>query len=118
MRAKWIRASFVGIVSGFIAGLLGIGGGVVKMPGLVFVVGLGQYIAAGVSTTTNAFSAAAAAATFGARGAVNLGTAAIVFVGAAVGAYLGARHLEKVPEWFLAGTLSIVMVVAAVRMWF
>ncbi len=118
MRAKWISAGFVGLFSGFIAGLLGIGGGVVKMPGLVFIVGLGQYVAAGVSTTTNVLSAAAAGLTFGARGSVDLGTAAIVFVGAAIGAYLGARHLEKVPEWFLAGTLSIVMVIAAVRMWF
>lgn len=118
MRAKWISAGFVGLGSGFIAGLLGIGGGVVKVPGLVLVVGLGQYIAAGVSTATNVLSAAAAGITFGARGSVDLGTAAIVFVGAAVGAYVGARYLEKVPEWLLTGTLSVVMVIAAARMWF
>lgn len=118
MRVKWMIGGLVGLAAGFMSGLLGVGGGVIKMPGLVLLVGLGHYIAAGVSTVTNVLSASAAAATFGTRGSIDFGTAGIVFIGASVGAYLGARHLEKVPEWLLAGTFSVVMVVAAVRMWF
>jgi uncharacterized membrane protein YfcA len=118
MRAKWISAGLVGLGSGFIAGLLGIGGGIVKMPGLVLVVGIGQYLAAGISTVTNVFSAAAGAVSFGVRGSIDFRTAALVFVGASVGAYFGAKYLEKVPEWFLTSTLSVVMLVAAARMWF
>lgn len=118
MNFPWARALVVGAASGFLAGLLGIGGGVLKVPGLVLLVGMTQYIAAGTSTATNIASAAAAVIAFSANGSVDYLTALIVFAGASVGAWMGSHHLHRVPEHILAGVFSIVMVIAAVRMWF
>ena len=112
-----VRALGIGIVAGFLSGLLGIGGGVIVVPGLVLLVGLDQYEASATSAATIVLSASAAVVSFGFNGSVDWATAALIFAGSAVGAWFGARHLERVPEHILAGVFSAVMVVAAVRMW-
>lgn len=106
----------MGVVAGTVSGLLGIGGGVIVVPGLVLLVGLNQYMAAATSVATITLSASAALAAFAYTGSVDWLTAMIIFVGAAVGAIVGARFLERVPEHILAAMFSAVMFLAAVRM--
>jgi len=114
-----VKASaLVGSVAGFLSGLLSIGGGVIVVPGLVLLVGLNQYSAAATSVATIVGSSAAALFAFSSNGSVDWSTAAIVFTGAAVGAWAGARWMDKVPEHVLAGTFALVLATAAVRMWF
>jgi uncharacterized membrane protein YfcA len=114
----WYKAALVGSVAGFLSGLLGIGGGVIVVPGLVLLVGLNQYSAAATSVATIVGSSAAALFAFSSNGSVDWSTAAIVLTGAAVGAWAGARWMDKVPEHVLAGTFALVLATAAVRMWF
>lgn len=118
MEFPWYKAAIVGAVAGFLSGLLGIGGGVVVVPGLVLFVGLNQYSAAATSVATIVASSSAALSAFSSSGYVDWATAGIVFVGAAVGAVAGARWMHKIPEHILAGTFAVVMTVAATRMWF
>ncbi len=118
MDFPWIKAALVGVAAGFLSGLLGLGGGVIVVPGLIFLVGLNQYSAAATSMATIVVSTAAALVAFSGSGDVDWATAGIVFVGAAAGAWAGARWIHKLPEHVLAGTLATVMAVAAVRMWF
>ena len=40
----------------------------------------------------------------------------IVFSGSAVGAVVGARYLERIPEYVLTGVFALVMAVGAARM--
>ena len=114
----WYKAALVGSVAGFISGLLGIGGGVIVVPGLVLLVGLNQYSAAATSVATIVGSSAAGLYAFSSNGSVDWLTAAIVFAGAAVGAWTGARWMERVPEHWLAAIFALVLASAAVRMWF
>ncbi len=114
----WYKAALVGAVAGFTSGLLGIGGGVIVVPGLVLLVGLNQYSAAATSVATIVGSSAAALYAFSSEGSVDWSTAAIVFAGAAVGAWIGARWMDRVPEHWLAGVFALVLATAAVRMWF
>ncbi len=116
MKLSWPRIVAVGLASGFLAGLLGIGGGVLKVPGLVLFVGMDQYIAAGTSVATNVASGTAAVITFGANGSVDWWTAFLVFLGAAGGAWVGSHNLQRIPEHLLAAVFSVVMIIAAVRM--
>lgn len=113
----WYKAAVVGAVAGFISGLLGIGGGVIVVPGLVLLVGLNQYSAAATSVATIVGSLAAALFAFSSEGTVDWTTAAIIFIGAAVGAWAGAKWMDRIPEHLLAGTFAAVMGVAAIRMW-
>lgn len=118
MESPWLKAALVGAVAGFLSGLLGIGGGVIVVPGLILLVGLNQYSAAATSVATIVGSSAAALYAFSGNGSVDWSTAAIVFAGAAIGAWAGARWMDKVPEHWLAGTFASVLAIAAIRMWF
>ncbi|MCL1601511.1 MAG: TSUP family transporter [Actinomycetia bacterium] len=118
MDFPWYKAALVGSVAGFISGLLGIGGGVIVVPGLVLLVGLNQYSAAATSVATIVGSSAAGLYAFSSNGSVDWSTAAIVFAGAAVGAWAGARWMEKVPEHLLAAVFALVLASAAAKMWF
>jgi len=118
MSFSWPKAAIVGIVAGFLSGLLGIGGGVIVVPGLVLLVALDQHSAAATSVATIVLTASAALLAFGAGGSVDWTTALIVFAGAAAGAWAGANYMHKIPEYVLAGVFTLVLAVSSVRMLF
>ncbi len=120
MESNRLFAVMIGIVAGFVSGLFGIGGGVVIVPAFVLIIKLDQYRAAATSVATIVLTAAAALVTFGATATgdeqIDWTAAAIVFAGSSVGAVLGARYLERIPEYVLSGLFALVMAVGAVRM--
>ncbi|MCL1588523.1 MAG: TSUP family transporter [Actinomycetia bacterium] len=116
MSFSWPKAAIVGIVAGFLSGLLGIGGGVIVVPGLVLLVGLNQHKAAATSVATIVFTASAALLAFATDGAVDWSTALIVFAGAATGAWAGAHYMHKIPEYALAGVFTLVLATSSIRM--
>jgi uncharacterized membrane protein YfcA len=116
MEIHWFKAVALGIVAGYLSGLLGIGGGVVIVPAFVLWLGIDQFSATATSVATIAITASAALITFGIGGSVDWTVAAIMFIGSATGAWLGAKYLDRVPEWMLAASFTAVIAVAAVRM--
>lgn len=118
MEIPWFKAVIIGVIAGFLSGLLGIGGGVIIVPAFVLWLKIDQFRASATSVATIVITASAALVTFGVGGAVDWRAASIIFIGSAAGALLGARYLERIPEWSLATAFSVVMTVAAVRMWF
>jgi len=114
MGFSWLKAA----VAGFLSGLLGIGGGVIVVPGLVLLVGLNQYAAAATSVTTIVLTASAALVAFSIGGDVDWNTAAIVFAGSATGAWAGAKYIDRIPEQVLAGAFTVMLAASALRMAF
>jgi uncharacterized membrane protein YfcA len=116
---SWLtKSTLLGAAAGYLSGLLGIGGGVLKVPGFVLLLKYDHYRAAATSVATIVLSAAAALYTFSGDGNVQWSSAGFVFIGAAIGAWFGARYMDRIPEHILAGTFSVVMAIAAIRMWF
>lgn len=118
MGLHWAKAALIGLVVGSLAGLLGIGGGAIIVPGLVLLIGLDQYSAAGTSVAVIVLTASAALVTFAIAGNVDWQIAAVVFAGSAIGAWVGARFVHKVPEHVLAGVFTLVLAASAARMMF
>jgi uncharacterized membrane protein YfcA len=120
MESNWLFAVLIGIVAGFLSGLFGIGGGVVIVPAFVLILALDQYRAAATSVATIVITAAAALITFVVTATgdeqINWTAAIVVFSGSAVGAVVGARYLERIPEYLLTGVFALVMAIGAVRM--
>ena len=102
--------ALIGFASGFLAGLLGIGGGGLMVPLLVSAGGLRQRQAHAVSLGAVVLLALAAAITYGAAGEVRLGTAAALFVGGAAGAPLGAWLLSRVDVRLARRAFGIMLV--------
>lgn len=82
----------LGILAGSLSGLLGIGGGVILVPALVFGFGLSQHCAEGTTLALMIPPIGLLAAwTYYRKGYVNLKIAALVCVGFAAGGFLGAK---------------------------
>lgn len=80
----------VGFATGFLAGLLGVGGGFIRMPALVYFLGVPTHVAVGTDLFEIVFSAGYGTLTHALKGNVDILMALIMQTGAAVGAQLGA----------------------------
>jgi uncharacterized membrane protein YfcA len=81
----------IGFITGILGGLLGVGGGFIRMPTLVYLMGVPTVIAVGTDLFEVIISGAYGAFTYALAGRVELLAAGIVLVGASIGVQVGAR---------------------------
>jgi uncharacterized membrane protein YfcA len=80
----------VGIITGVLAGFLGVGGGFVRMPMLVYFVGVPTHVAVGTDLFEIVISAGFGTVTHALKGNVDILIALVMQTGAAIGAQIGA----------------------------
>jgi uncharacterized membrane protein YfcA len=80
----------VGFVTGLLAGFLGVGGGFVRMPMLVYLIGIPTHVAVGTDLFEIVISAGFGTLTHGVKGNVDVLMALVMQTGAALGAQIGA----------------------------
>jgi hypothetical protein len=80
---------FVSFLTGWLAGILGIGGGLIRMPALIYFVGCPTHVAVGTDLFEVMISGLYGAATYTYKGRTELVAAIIMLVGAAMGAQVG-----------------------------
>lgn len=107
----------VGAASGFMSGLLGIGGGIIMVPAFISLLRLPTKTALGTSLAVITFTVvpnivaqtfAAPCTSFESCGNINWTAALLLSIGVVPGAWLGAKLSIRAPE----RTLRIVMVIA------
>lgn len=81
----------VGFFTGVLAGSLGVGGGFIRMPMLVYVLGIPTHIAVGTDLFEIIFSSAFGTITHAIKGNVDILMALVMQTGAAIGAQIGAN---------------------------
>ena len=79
----------VSFITGWLAGILGIGGGLIRMPSLIYIIGCPTYIAVGTDLFEVMISGLYGAATYTFKGRTELLAALVMLVGAAIGAQIG-----------------------------
>ncbi|HEU0257502.1 MAG TPA: sulfite exporter TauE/SafE family protein [Microbacteriaceae bacterium] len=104
----------IGLLTGLIAGLFGVGGGAIIVPLLVITAGFDQRLAAGTSLAAIVPLSIAGVASYAARGDLAPLAALILAVGAVVGAQLGTWLLSRIPttvlRWAFIVFLATVIV--------
>jgi uncharacterized membrane protein YfcA len=80
----------VGLLSGVLAGFLGVGGGFIRMPLLVYVIGVPTHVAVGTDLFEIVFSSGFGTITHALKGNVDILIALVMQTGAAIGAQIGA----------------------------
>jgi uncharacterized membrane protein YfcA len=80
----------VGLITGILAGFLGVGGGFIRMPMLVYLVGVPTHVAVGTDLFEIVISAGYGTLTHALKGNVDILIALVMHTGAAVGAQIGA----------------------------
>jgi len=107
----------LGVIAGWLSGILGIGGGLVLIPALVFVFGLTQLQAQG---TTLALMVPPigllAAIRYYQSGNVKLGMAGFICLGFFVGGLLGANLVQSLPEPLIRKTFALFLLLVSLRM--
>jgi uncharacterized membrane protein YfcA len=80
----------VGFVTGLLAGVLGVGGGFIRMPMMVYLVGVPTHVAVGTDLFEVVISAGFGTLTHALKGNVDILIALVMHTGAAIGAQIGA----------------------------
>jgi uncharacterized protein len=120
MSAKFLLAGLgIGILAGVLSGLVGIGGGTMIVPALVYFVGFNQKMAQGTSLAVLLPpSGALAFWQYYRTGNVDLRMAALIFVGLLLGGWVGGRWAQQIPTEDLRKGFAIFMALTAIDMWF
>lgn len=106
----------IGIVGGLLSGLLGVGGGIVMVPLLVFWAGYAQRQAHALSLGAIIPISIAGIATYGIAGEVRYGPALALAAGSIAGAQLGAGMLARIDERLLKVIFGLFLLGVGVLM--
>lgn len=109
-------ALLIGLLTGVLSGLMGVGGGFVAVPLMVGVLGLTQHKAHGTSLAMMVLTATAAALVYAARGDVRWDLALVLTPAMMLGAYLGARMMQRVPARQLRIGFGAFLVLVGLRL--
>jgi hypothetical protein len=107
----------VGLAAGVAAGMFGIGGGLIIVPALIFLVGLKEKQAIGTSLAALIPPVGLlGAAEYYRSGYINIKYAALIAAGLFIGAYFGAKIVISMPDVLIRRIYAIFLLVIAARM--
>ncbi|MCS7084589.1 MAG: sulfite exporter TauE/SafE family protein [Bacteroidia bacterium] len=94
-----IKLVVLGILTGLLSGAVGLGGGVIVIPGLVLLMGANQKLAQGTSLTMLAIPFAAVGAyNYYKAGNARLDWALILGLGMMTGSYFSSKWINRLPD--------------------
>jgi uncharacterized membrane protein YfcA len=109
----------IGIITGIMAGMLGIGGAVIMIPALVYLLGVSQQTAQGTSLAVMLPPIGVIAAyNYYRAGHVDIRFAIILAVFFLVGSYFGSKLALNIPENILKKIFGILLMIVAAKMLF
>lgn len=114
--AGFAAATAVGLGTGFVSGMLGVGGGTVMVPAMVLVLGVPQQTAQGVSLAAMLPTALTGAAVHAAAGNVDTTAGKWVGLGAVVGALAGANAAVRMSPYSLKLAFGVFLMLISLLM--
>ena len=112
-----LLVAIIGLGAGVLSGLFGIGGGVVIVPLLIFVLGFSAQQAAGTSLAALLLPVGLfGAIQYWQAGQVNVLNAAMLALGLLFGAFLGARLGLALPGEVVQRAFGVLLVLVGIRM--
>jgi len=109
----------VGLAAGMLSGLVGLGGGVIIVPALVFLLGFNQHQAQGTSLGILLLPAGIfAVMNYYRRGFIDVKVVMLLFVGFLLGGYLGSKLSLSLSEATLKKVFAIGLLLIAGKVLF
>ncbi len=109
----------LGFLIGIFSGIVGLGGGILMVPALVWLVGMSQHRAQG--TSLGALLAPVGALAFYEyykKGNVDIRIAILLAIGFFVGGYFGARFAQYIPDLWLRRIFGFSLMAVGAKMLF
>ncbi|WP_028244487.1 sulfite exporter TauE/SafE family protein [Pseudoclavibacter soli] len=113
---KLALAALLGLAAGVLSGLFGVGGGIIIVPGLVLILGVGAKMASGTSLAATMPIAATGIITYAAHGSLDLYTGCVIGAGSFVGAFAGAWLLARIRPKALQVLFALLIIATAIKM--
>ncbi|QAZ66079.1 sulfite exporter TauE/SafE family protein [Solidesulfovibrio carbinolicus] len=111
--SAWLPIA-VSFFTGWLAGILGIGGGLIRMPALIYLVGCPTHVAVGTDLFEVAISGLYGAASYTYKGRTELVAAIIMLVGAAMGAQVGAVATKYIKGYGIRIAFGLAVIGCAI----
>ena len=119
MDQNFFIIAIIGIVSGILGGLLGLGGAITIIPALSLFLGYSQQMAQGTALIMMVLPVGTLAAyQYHQKGFVDIKVASKLAVFFSVGGYFGAKFATQIPELLMKRIFALLLVAIAVKMWF
>ncbi len=109
----------IGFLAGIVGGSLGLGGGIIIVPALVFILGFSQHHAQGTSLAVLLFPIGILAVlNYAKNGYVNFKFAAILIVAFILGSYIGSEISVNLPAKTLKKVFGFFLLFISIKMIF
>ncbi len=109
----------VGLAAGMLSGMVGVGGGIIIVPALVYILGFSQHKAMGTSLGILLLPAGILAViNYYKKGFIDIKIVLILFIGFVIGGYLGSKISLGVQETNLKKAFAVVLILIAGKMLF
>ncbi len=109
----------IGLVAGFTSGSMGIGGGIIIIPAMIFFMGVTQQQAQGTSIAVISVPVALAAAmNYYKSGYINIKYAGIIILTFVIGAYFGSKIAVHIPAKTLQKSFGALLLIVGLKMIF
>ncbi len=102
----------VGLTTGIVASVLGVGGGFIRMPALIYLVGCPTLVAVGTDLFEVMITGAYGAFTYGIKGRVEIIAAMWMLLGAAAGAQMGTIAVKYVRGYSIRLLFAVTIFIA------
>ncbi|MCB0793021.1 MAG: sulfite exporter TauE/SafE family protein [Flavobacteriales bacterium] len=109
----------IGVLAGILSGFVGVGGGIIIVPALVYIMGMDQHHAQGTSLAVLLLPVGILAVmNYYRAGTVDIKAAGLIALAFVVGGYLGSRWSLSLPEVTVKRVFGAIMLVAAIKLIF
>ncbi|NNF01099.1 MAG: sulfite exporter TauE/SafE family protein [Bacteroidia bacterium] len=109
----------IGVIAGVFAGFIGIGGGLIIVPALVFILGMNQHMSQGTSLAMMLPPIGALAVyNYYKEGMVDIRVAAILCISFFIGGYIGSKFAIALPENTIKRIFGVIIILAGVKLIF
>lgn len=108
----------IGLLSGGLSGLFGVGGGILIVPGLTIFGGMNQRLAHGTSLAAIVPLAAGGLLGYAGEGQVDWVVAGLLLLGSMAGAVIGTHLLRSLSQELLRKGFAALLLITAIRLFF
>ncbi|MEI7472631.1 MAG: sulfite exporter TauE/SafE family protein [Chitinophagaceae bacterium] len=109
----------VGIAAGMLGGLVGVGGGIIIVPALVYFVGMNQHSAQGTSLAMIMLPVGILGVLqYYKSGNVDFRIVGILAIGFFIGSFFGSKLALSLPQETIKKVFAVLMIVIAIKMLF
>lgn len=113
---KYTKLSLIGFIAGLVSGFFSTGGGLILVPAFLYLLEINSQKARGTSVFCILPMVLTSSIFYYKGNFINWKVAILCGIGGAIGGYIGAKLLKKLPEKYLKIAFTIFLIYVSVRM--